>query len=307
MNERKPISSHIKSTTTFKITFLSQRKVEFGRGLYVVGNLPELGQWDPRQSIKLFWTEGDHWTQTVSFKLPTHKSTTIEYKVIATNYSRVDLADLEWEQGPNRVIEVAGAGSSSSFIEGDTPQRAPSDSEPSTPTSSRGSLHQVIDCKSKASVDIFNQAMERSNVEFLTLQNADAKTVREVGRLLPMYMTYYAEDCDGSVCPILYKFSHWRFVKGKTYNIGSSQLASWAMFCNGNTQMIVGNLVSDGSCPEELVLSDLREYFQVRETLFNLNLVNLQTSGIPVKFSERLMHSERFIPMKTGTKIEVEH
>ncbi|OHT10412.1 putative 4-alpha-glucanotransferase [Tritrichomonas foetus] len=73
---------------------------EFGQHLYLTGNLPQLGEWDPDSAIQLFY-EGnkDYWTCNVRFPLSA-KSRKIEYKYFRSfNGNRT-----EWESEENHKI-----------------------------------------------------------------------------------------------------------------------------------------------------------------------------------------------------------
>jgi len=43
-------------------------QVQFGMGLYVYGNVEELGMNDPSKALKLEWSEGDYWVRTIKVK-----------------------------------------------------------------------------------------------------------------------------------------------------------------------------------------------------------------------------------------------
>jgi len=51
---RKFHSNPIPSTNLW-IYFSIHKKVEFGESLYVSGNVEELGNWDPKNAIRLEW------------------------------------------------------------------------------------------------------------------------------------------------------------------------------------------------------------------------------------------------------------
>lgn len=40
-----------------KIHFIIQKQVDFGKALYVVGNIPQLGSWTVQRSLKLCWAK----------------------------------------------------------------------------------------------------------------------------------------------------------------------------------------------------------------------------------------------------------
>jgi hypothetical protein len=40
-----------------KIHFSMRKRVRFGQGLFVCGNIPELGLWEPSKAYRLKWNE----------------------------------------------------------------------------------------------------------------------------------------------------------------------------------------------------------------------------------------------------------
>lgn len=82
----------------------------YGRNIYVVGDVPDLGGWDPLRAVKLRWTEGSVWTGRVAVR----KGSTFAYKFIARNGDPTPYCDANnvlWEPGGNRtgVVEAAPA------------------------------------------------------------------------------------------------------------------------------------------------------------------------------------------------------
>jgi hypothetical protein len=49
------------------VNFIVNRPVKFGKGIFISGNSPELGNWDPSKAVKLFWSEGHNWRKVVMF------------------------------------------------------------------------------------------------------------------------------------------------------------------------------------------------------------------------------------------------
>ena len=85
---------------------------EFGQNLYLSGNIPQLGEWDPDSAIQLFY-EGnkDYWTCNVRFPLSA-KSRKIEYKYFRSFGGE----RTEWEPDQNHKI-VLGPVTSPAVIE----------------------------------------------------------------------------------------------------------------------------------------------------------------------------------------------
>lgn len=41
----------------YKVFFVIQKKVDFGMGVYVVGDIDALGNWDVKDSLRLSWNK----------------------------------------------------------------------------------------------------------------------------------------------------------------------------------------------------------------------------------------------------------
>jgi hypothetical protein len=68
-----------------KWRFTRKQYLRFGRALYVVGGVEELGNWNPSNSVRLTWSEGDNWSAEVA--LPFDKL--IEYKFIEGGFNNI--------------------------------------------------------------------------------------------------------------------------------------------------------------------------------------------------------------------------
>lgn len=66
---------------------------ELGEEIYMVGNIPELGNWDYFRAKKLNYVKNDNWNGDLSIK----KEENIEFKFIKKNTSGII-----WENGENR-------------------------------------------------------------------------------------------------------------------------------------------------------------------------------------------------------------
>jgi alpha-glucosidase (family GH31 glycosyl hydrolase) len=94
-----PVSSLFQCTNGTTIT---------GQSVYVVGNIPQLGEWSPASAVKLDPTSYPTWTGTITNLPP---NTYVEWKCIKrqeANYP--DTAD-EWEPGANNTFTTPGSGS----------------------------------------------------------------------------------------------------------------------------------------------------------------------------------------------------
>ncbi|MGH3656327.1 MAG: carbohydrate-binding module family 20 domain-containing protein [Micromonosporaceae bacterium] len=92
------VGARVSECTTVAADFAVNAETVWGENVYLVGNRPELGNWDPAKAVPLSSATYPTWRGTVS--LP--KQTTIEYKYVKRNGSQVI-----WETGGNRVQSTA--------------------------------------------------------------------------------------------------------------------------------------------------------------------------------------------------------
>ena len=50
------------ATSTLRLNFKIGYRVNYGQCLGVLGSGDSLGNWDPRRTVKMSWTDGDYWT-----------------------------------------------------------------------------------------------------------------------------------------------------------------------------------------------------------------------------------------------------
>ncbi|MDD4737360.1 MAG: alpha/beta hydrolase-fold protein [Kiritimatiellae bacterium] len=90
------------------LSFSCQTNTGFGNDLYVVGNHPDLGSWNPVDAKKLYWTENNIWRGTIAVTAPAD----IDYKfIIRTNEGSVicdGANNVVWFPGPNRQTNAPG-------------------------------------------------------------------------------------------------------------------------------------------------------------------------------------------------------
>ncbi len=60
-----------------KMQFEVPCRVAYGDNLWVVGDAPELGAWNPKAGLALKWTEGDKWIGSIEV----HPWDQIQFKV----------------------------------------------------------------------------------------------------------------------------------------------------------------------------------------------------------------------------------
>lgn len=93
-----PTASTPMSTVDFDVHVTT----EFGQNVYVVGNVPALGGWDPGRAIPLSSAAYPQWRGTVTLPV----GTTVEYKYLKRNPD----GSVIWENGANRVFTTAASG-----------------------------------------------------------------------------------------------------------------------------------------------------------------------------------------------------
>jgi hypothetical protein len=78
-----------------------------GQKVYVVGSIPELGNWDPAKAKDAFHNPNpaEWWKWFLPVSVP--KSTTFQYKYIMKN----DQGQVVWEGGSNRTATSSSANS----------------------------------------------------------------------------------------------------------------------------------------------------------------------------------------------------
>lgn len=78
----------------------------YGQNMYIVGNIPELGNWTPTAAAPLNWVDSDTWSGTVTFTGSCGQA--IQYKYIVRQNSTVI-----WEPGNNNTATLPTVGSGS--------------------------------------------------------------------------------------------------------------------------------------------------------------------------------------------------
>lgn len=80
-----------------QVVFHVYAETNYGENIYLVGNIPELGNWDPNLATEAFHNpEYPYWFLPVS--VPVGK--TIEFKFIKKD----EYGNVQWESGPNRIL-----------------------------------------------------------------------------------------------------------------------------------------------------------------------------------------------------------
>lgn len=98
-----PQSGGSGTTVTFTVNgYVTQ----YGQDMYVVGNVPELGNWNPANAVPLSWVDSDTWSGPVTFTTSAGQS--IQFKFIVRQGGTTI-----WEGGSNRSYSVPSSGTGS--------------------------------------------------------------------------------------------------------------------------------------------------------------------------------------------------
>ncbi len=98
-------TAHAASPHREPVGFSFTQDVGIGRSVYVVGNHPDIGSWNPVNAVRLRWTPGNVWTGSVAIRAGTE----LEYKYIARTNSigaHCDGGNVSWQDGPNLTLTV---------------------------------------------------------------------------------------------------------------------------------------------------------------------------------------------------------
>jgi len=96
------------TSNTVSVTFRVKCQTAFGDEVRVIGNVSELGQWDPSNAAKMQWTDGHMWVATVDLECPlTTSGNPLEFKYVLISNGNLN----SWECGENRVLPHLCSGS----------------------------------------------------------------------------------------------------------------------------------------------------------------------------------------------------
>ncbi|OEL24442.1 hypothetical protein BAE44_0014539 [Dichanthelium oligosanthes] len=91
-------SPPVVSGKTVRVRFVLEKQREIGQSVYLVGDDPALGLWDPAYAILLECAESHGWI--LEKDLPANKL--IEFKFLLRDSS----GKLQWQNGPNRIFQT---------------------------------------------------------------------------------------------------------------------------------------------------------------------------------------------------------
>ena len=82
------------------ISFSLHFKTVPGRNIYVCGDIDELGNWNPYNSLRLNWSPNNQWANSIKIT-PNLNALHLNYKFIEASS---DFSYIRWEEAPNRVL-----------------------------------------------------------------------------------------------------------------------------------------------------------------------------------------------------------
>ena len=100
-----PLAAHAKSPWRVPVNFSVTTNTGVGYSMFVVGNHPDLGNWNPLKAVPLAWHDGNVWSAEIGIKAGTE----LEYKYIKrpTNASEYPDGDkTEWWPADNLTLTV---------------------------------------------------------------------------------------------------------------------------------------------------------------------------------------------------------
>lgn len=274
-NGRQEMIDVCRPLAVVELSFVFKKKVKYGFGLYIVGNIPELGAWNPLHAVKLFWSEGDNWRQTITLELPQSSMTKIEYKYIVTEFNRINLKDMAWEAGPNRVAEIEGFDNKAALVSSPTTPVAASHlgckgyASPPHNFVKKNKPGQVelgrqipaaysLDCLGLAPARLRDSLEQKANSDFLLLQNIRVADLRTLLPVLPQYMAYFEDEDRNETCAILFNLMKWRLTTGDLFRTDEHNQVIWAEFSSTSTKerLLIANAQTSSLADDQTIRLD---------------------------------------------------
>ncbi|KAM3140330.1 hypothetical protein pb186bvf_007490 [Paramecium bursaria] len=89
-------------STFISIYFKIHYQTNYGQAVYLIGDLPLTGCWNPRNGVRMTRNEGDYWTLCMKLDRSVEK---MEYKFAINSFDDPQM-DCLWEPGQNRVVSL---------------------------------------------------------------------------------------------------------------------------------------------------------------------------------------------------------
>ena len=79
---------------TMEVIFTKRWRTDFGKGVWLIGNTFDLGEWNIERAVKLTYYPEHNWVTKI--RLPVN--TKLEYKYFISEYEVVNLDLIQWEE-----------------------------------------------------------------------------------------------------------------------------------------------------------------------------------------------------------------
>lgn len=90
-------SAEVSSTNQMPCLFVTQRELQFGQNMCIVGSTESLGEWKEENAVEMTWAEGNIWS-VVAF-LPIGEESHFKFVVKRDG-------EFEWENSPDRLVTM---------------------------------------------------------------------------------------------------------------------------------------------------------------------------------------------------------
>jgi len=226
-----------------KVRFFRNKHVKFGQALYVCGNIPALGDWDPRRAFKLTWTPGDNWVGDIYVQAPCD----FEYKYIVADFNELEAKEVIWDEGPNAKMSIP-------------PKNINSNSKKTISSDIRVMSFNIRFANPVDGPNFWDNRKElvanvikKYGCDFIGLQEALFHQIADLQNMLPMYKWYgrgrEVGSDEGEAVPIFYLHDKWEIEEAstfwlsdtpevagsKTYGNSLPRICTWARFVNKYT------------------------------------------------------------------------
>ena len=225
-----------------KVKFYRQKQVKQGESVYVAGNIPALGDWNPYKACKLQWSEGNNWSGEIYVQTPSD----FEYKYFVSCTDEIKTDFLFWEEGSNFKMSV--------------PRRTSSVASGNSANDIRVMSFNIRFDYVEDGInawqyrkDVVANVIKVYGCDFIGVQEALFNQTCDLQNRLPMYKWYGRGRGEGSeqgeAVPILFLGDKWEIEEGNTFwlsdtpNVPGSttygnrlpRICTWARFKNLKT------------------------------------------------------------------------
>lgn len=200
-----------------KVKFFRQKRVYFGEAVYVAGNIPALGDWNPYKAFKLNWNEGDNWQNELYLQAPCD----FEFKYFSSSNDQSRMESIAWEPGPNAKMSVFPKENHISNGSTNDISAMSFNIRYDTPTDGENAWN--------FRKDIVTNVIKVNGCDFVGIQEALFNQIADLQNLLPTYSWYGRGREEGSehgeAVPIFYLNDKWEIDDANTFWL--SDLPHW--------------------------------------------------------------------------------